>query len=208
MSASGVLLLFACAKSKRGVQELLPGQRHVQELLSPQVQAVLEEGRRLAFERPGVKVYDESPLVPALERYTGGMYRVPGFKERVVEAISAGVHCLIISAAYGVVHADEVIHDYEAEIGRTQGVWRPRLPIILSDYVTRNSIGTVFVGCSKNYARVLQGADRMGAKVYKCIPDVPARQGAQRKVPKLIGEAIVSLVASKMSPDSLWKLAV
>jgi cytoplasmic iron level regulating protein YaaA (DUF328/UPF0246 family) len=46
---------------------------------------------------------------------------------------------LIISGGYGVVRAEEPIHNYNAHLGtQTKAVWSRRLPVVLRDYVQRN----------------------------------------------------------------------
>jgi len=167
---------------------------------------LLGEGRRLALMRSKPPVDYSSPPVPALDRYTGEMYQVPEFKKRIVDALRAGIHCLIISGGYGVLRPEEPIHVYNVQISSAASIWRDRISAVLSDYINRNKIKRVFVACSQNYARVVKTWIRAVevANVYWHVPKVPARQGARKEVPRRIGKAVVSLIACETSADQQW----
>jgi len=65
--------------------------------------------------------------IPALQLYDGHLYRCdPSFRQRIRDAVLSDQICLyIVSAGYGLVHAFESIHMYEAEMsGKTSRSWR------------------------------------------------------------------------------------
>ena len=134
-SLEDTLLLIPCSGGKKGARD--PGFPVVcvEDLLGPTAAATLADGRRLAFQRRGTRLDEGSPLRPALAWYTGQPYATPGVHDGLVAAIEKGLHCLIVSGGYGVVRAEEPIHDYQAHLSKTRGVWARRLPAILRDYV-------------------------------------------------------------------------
>lgn len=167
---------------------------------------MLAEGRRLAFERSGTWIDRLSPLVPALALYTGNPYKVRGFREHILWALNIGTHCLIVSAGYGLLRPEEPIHRYSARIQVTRKIWRDRLSRILCDYITRNMIRKAFISCSRDYAQLLFELPQIlpALDLRWNIPRLPRGQGAQVKVPKRVGEAVVELIASNMCPDQSW----
>jgi len=201
------LILITCSQSKKGSTRLIHEPRCISDFISVEAHNLLEEGRRLAFRCSRIQIDYSSPRVPALDRYTGEMYKVPEFKKRILEALNEGIHCLIISAGYGVLRPEELIYDYNIPIGSSAKVWRHRIPAVLADYVKQNKIKRVFVACSQNYARVTKSATWIQAveNAYWYVPKLRGRQGALRKVPRLIGEAVASLIAARMSPDERWR---
>jgi hypothetical protein len=69
------------------------------------------------------------------------------------------LHGLIISGGYGVVHAEEPIHNYNAHLGsKTKAVWSRRLPVVLR-YVQRNRIKDGIV-LRRNSTRRISYIDR------------------------------------------------
>lgn len=132
---------------------------------------------------------------------------MPGFRDRILELLSGGTHCLILSGGYGLVRPEEPIHNYGAHMSATASVWRRRLPLILDDYVRRNRIDRVFIAGSSLYRTVLHGI-RWGETVREVLWNIPtARPGeaAMVAVPRRVGEAIVALVERGMRPDRSWR---
>jgi hypothetical protein len=118
---------------------------------------MLQEGRALAFARPGVVLEAESPIRPALAYYTGQPYKTPGIREGLVLAIRRGLHCLIVSGGYGLVRAEEPIHRYRAHLNQTRSVWSSRIPAILREYVQSHGITRTTAVVSQGYANVIPG---------------------------------------------------
>jgi len=152
LDLSHTLLVIPCSGGKDGVAD--PGLPlvSVAGLLGTAERQLLEQGRQLAFNRPGTTLNLSSPLRPALAYYTGQPYATEGARDALVEAIRHGLQCLIISAGYGVLRAEEPIHRYNAQMAQTRSVWARRLPAILADYVRRQHIDRSFVLLSRQYA--------------------------------------------------------
>lgn len=150
------LLVIPCCSSirERAATSLAP--RQVTDFLPSSAIAVLEEGREQAFKRPKVSLDDRSPLVPAIDLYTGQPNATLGLRQQLTRALEDGMHCLIISGGYGLVRPEEPIHDYKAHLAQhTRTVWRKRFPTLLSAYVEQNEIQRAFVGLSSTYAQCL-----------------------------------------------------
>jgi hypothetical protein len=195
------LILMPCSKAKEGTARKR-ALRNVVDFLSSTTAAILTEGRDLAFQKRRTKLDKSSPLVPALDLYTGYLYSIPDLKAALDRAIAAGVHVLIISGGYGLLRAEEPIHWYEAYLPRTRTVWNPRLPNVIGDYIQRNSIRRVFVACFADYmcAASSRHLASLAGEVYQLIQTA----SGQRGVPEQIGRDLVSLVAANLIPDTRW----
>lgn len=186
---SHTLLVIPCSGGKDGVAD--PGLPRVSiaDLLGPAERDLLEQGRQLAFHRPDTTLNMSSPLRPAIAYYTGQPYTTDGTRDALVEAIRHGLQCLIISAGYGVLRAEEPIHWYNAQMANTRPVWAQRLPAILADYVCRQHVDRSFVLLSRQYAacvpQLTQTEQRKvptftpGRDPGSAIREVPARIGAE-----------------------------
>jgi hypothetical protein len=186
------LLLIPCSKSKKGTydREIVP--RRMTEYLSADASALLEEGRRLAWRRPGVTIDPSSRELPALQYYTGLMFRTPRLRQLVAERVSQGLHCLIVSGGYGLLRAEEPIHWYEAQIQKTKSVWKYRIPLVLANYVERNEIERAIGAFSKDYAEVLP-LSLPNSSWY--VPSL-GQSGSIRKVPMALGSFLLDLLSS------------
>ncbi len=203
---SGDLILIPCCQSKKGIAQGC-NPKCISDFIGTQSFSSLAEGRRFAFERQGTWIDHSSPQIPALELYTGNLYKLPGFKNAILEALNAEIHCLIISGGYGLLRPEEPIHNYEAEIKRTKAVWGHRLPAIIYDYIVRNQIRRVLLACSRSYAAVVK-SDKWVLPLEECycyIPQLSRGQGSPRyEVPKRIGSAVIALISDNMVPDDRW----
>jgi hypothetical protein len=127
----------------------------VEALISDEASDLLREGRAQAWRRVGVSLDESSTLRPAIGYYTGRLYAEPGVRALLLDCISHGAHCVIISGGYGVVRAEELIHNYEAHLPMTIGIWRERTPAILRDYVEMQGIVRT-LGCfSEGYGSIV-----------------------------------------------------
>lgn len=202
------LIVIPCSGGKAGEVSgrLVPAR--VADFIGHESRRLLEEGQGLALTIPGTSVDRQSPLTPALDLYTGNPYRVEGFKDRVIDALAKGTHCLIVSGGYGLLRPEEPIHTYKAHIQQTARVWRQRVPRVLADYVERNGIAEVFIACSTPYASLLTREDYGTATVHWCIPRVRPGEGpALRVVPRRVGEAVIALIGAGMRPDARWRMS-
>jgi hypothetical protein len=198
LDLSRTMLVIPCSGSKDGVADPGLPQVSVADLLGTAECKLLEHGRQLAFDRPGTALNLSSPLRPALAYYTGQPYATEGVLAALAEAIRHGLQCLIISAGYGVLRAEEPIHRYNAHMAQTRSVWARRLPAILADYVRRQHIDRSFVLLSRQYAacvpQLTQTEQRMvptftrGRDPGSAIREVPARIGSElsRLLPALL----------------------
>lgn len=195
---SDTLLVIPCSSAKAGVEDPgLPLVR-VADLVSAPRAALLNEGRDLAFARPGTSLDSGSPLRPAIAYYTGQPYATPGVRDHLTEAIRRGLHCLIISGGYGVVRAEEPIHRYEAHLPtQTRSVWARRLPRILRDYVESNGIARTITVVSSGYAAVLP-SDLTGNDT-RLVPTFTRGAGsgaALRVVPERVGAHVAEVLST------------
>lgn len=199
---SQTLLVIPCSGEKKGAAD--PGLPVVSvgDLLGPAERQLLLQGRQLAFERPGTSLNTSTPLRPALAWYTGQPYKTDGVRDALVEAIRQGLHCLIISAGYGVLRAEEPINWYNAQIAQTKSVWAQRLAAILADYVRRQKISRSFVLLSRQYAECvppLTSAERRSVPMFTRGRDVGS---AMRVVPGRIGAELSELLPALMASVS------
>jgi len=204
---SSDLVVFPCSASKNGARLSATLKRtRVSDLVGVASRQLLEEGRRLAFQRRRTWIDQRSDLVQALALYTGNPYKVDEFRAQILRLLGGGTHCLILSGGYGLVRPEEPIHDYGAHMSVTAPVWRRRLPFILDDYIRRNRIGRVFVGCSSVYRQVLGGAPwGRTVEVLWCVPKARRGEAALVAVPTRVGEAFVRLVNQGMEPGRDWQ---
>ena len=112
---SQTLLVIPCSGEKKGAAD--PGLPVVSvgDLLGPAARQLLLQGRRLAFERPGTSLDMSTPLPPVLSYYTGQPYKTDGVRDALAETIRHGLQCLIISAGYGVLRAEEPDTDTQVQ---------------------------------------------------------------------------------------------
>ena len=185
------LLVIPCSGAKKGTRTLGLPTAWVWHFIDEPSRRLLEDGRDRAFQRPGTHLDLRSPQRPGLEYYSGQPYKTPGVTNRLVGAIGAGLHCLIVSGGYGVVRAEEPIHSYNAHLGtQTRSIWSSRLPQILRSYVERQGIKTSYVLLSTQYAACVP---RLTNDEYRYVPQfVRGRDSGSpiQVVPTKIGEEL------------------
>ena len=206
-----LLLLIPCCKSKHGdgrarAVQSAPGQPD----FPAHAGALLEEGRRLVVEECPKRFCLESPLRPAMVLYTGIMYETPGFRDALGAAFKKqGLHCLIVSAGYGLLRPDDPIHCYNVKMSDKgiKKIWKGRLPEVLADYVSLNGITRVFAALFSNYYEAVAGAQGRlsGVEFRQYKPCNPGR--GQRRALEALGCAVIDLVRSDFNPDERWKIA-
>lgn len=201
---SETLLIIPCCASKRGAPD--PGLPvcSVADFVGAGSADLLQEGRRLAFQR--TRREDSSPLRPALAYYTGEPYKTAGFRRALIESLKVGLHVLIVSGGYGLLRPEEPIHFYEAQLAHTRGIWSRRVPKIIEDYVARNGIRRTFGGFSRMYSSAVPS--RLTSEDWRAVPEfVRARDAgsAMHVVPKQVGESLVELLRSRFRPEASWR---
>jgi hypothetical protein len=204
-----VLLLIPCCGAKEGnglSAKARPGR--VDTELSEKAFALLTDGRRKVAERFPQRFDQDSPLLPATAWYTGNPYKVPGFRDALDGALERGMHCLIVSAGYGLLRPDELIHKYNLKMSETLTIWRGVLPRVLEDYIAQNAIRTVFGAMSKKYYDAAAGVSERLSNVgfWWCVPrhDRDAGGAATQQIPEAVGHAVTNLIADDFKPDSRW----
>jgi Peroxide stress protein YaaA len=198
---SDALLVIPCSGGKKGVAD--PGLPviSVRDLVGTGECHLLEEGRRLAFEKPHTNLDLSSPLRPAIAYYTGQPYATQGVRTALVEAIRHhGLQCLIISGGYGVLRAEELIHHYKAHLGtQTRTVWTRRLPVILADYVRRQHVHRSYVLLSRQYATCVPPLTPTETRYVPAFTRGIDRGSPMREVPAHIGTELSQLLAALVS---------
>jgi hypothetical protein len=199
---SDTLLLIPCSAGKRGRAHLGLVPTPISAFLGENAKTVLLEGRAQAFERAS---FDRSsPPVPALARYSGQPYKTPGFLEAVLDAMTRGLHVLIVSGGYGLIRAEEPIQDYEAPMTKTLTVWRRRIPVVLRDYVERNAIHRTFGAFSTVYGAVVP--DQLAAEDWRAVPTLEDVGGgpAMVRIPQRVASLTLELLGSDLEPGPHW----
>lgn len=110
--------------------------------------------------------------MPALERYIGSLYSVPGLKsaiERVATTID-GPQIMILSALYGPLHPQSPIQNYNLKMGDAPSrVWKKEFPAFLANFVLRNRVRKIglYLGSTTDYLKV---ARKAVIEVRKSVP--------------------------------------
>ncbi|HHQ47483.1 MAG TPA: hypothetical protein ENK19_01190 [Acidobacteria bacterium] len=144
--------------------------------------------------------------MPAIDRYTGMLYRTGDFGLRTL--LDRGAEVVIISGGYGLVLAQEPIGWYEAVF--EPAAWPNRLvERCLAAYVqstgARNVVG--ILAATSSYAAVFRRTPwTAGTQVFLVSPRSPGGRigGAMVKVPRAQGEALDELGSSgRLLPE--WR---
>jgi hypothetical protein len=142
--------------------------------------------------------------MPALRRYTGSLYVAAA--DKLEAALAERLpHLLILSGGYGIVHARDPIGWYERH-------FRPRdwpsglLADVIAAYANqyRLSRARVFAAGTTPYARFLEKVPWNAIGLTDVILYSPERTtGAQKKAPRSLGEAVVSIITGEFGDD--WR---
>jgi hypothetical protein len=102
---------------------------------------------------------DFGRYLPALERYTGNLYAVPGLRAKLYASVADRnvPRVLILSALYGPLHPLTLIQDYNLRMDQAPArIWRTALLPMLEQYVSTQSIRSIvlLVGSETAYYRV------------------------------------------------------
>ena len=101
--------------------------------------------------------------LPAISRYTGTLYSVPGLKAAIVQAVTDNCQprIMILSALYGPLHPMSQIQDYNLKMSDAPArVWSRSFPPFLEDYVANNGITSLYlyVGSATAYFSIAREA--------------------------------------------------
>ena len=206
---SDVLLLIPCCKRKRGNGLHPPAivSPPLNSELSPSALTMLNEGRSQVVDQHRDAFDFTRDVRPAMVWYTGIMYETTGFRDALDAAFERGLHCLIVSAGYGLLRPDDPIRYYDLKMEKTLGIWRRKLPQILEDYISRIGERRVFGALSAKYYEAVAGAQGRlsGVEFRRYEPCNPGR--GQRRALEALGHAVIDLVRSDFNPDECWKIA-
>jgi len=198
------LLIIPCSQSKKGGNSAI-ADNTIDEIISPESSELLRSARRSAFQRSQTRLDMDSDAIPALFRYSGNMWSVEGFREAIQGALSDGLHVLVESGGYGLIRVEEGIHEYEASINRTAPIWRHVFPLVLTDYISRNGINSIFVAGSGQYLQILRKKNWWGGRECRWFVARMSGDGNRyRVVPRAIGCAVRDLILSRFSTASSW----
>ncbi len=121
MTVGTLLCFLPCSASKRPLGNISTG---ASASFSPGDHSLINIDNGREAMRHTIRA--QSQPTPALEMYTGHLYRTPGLKPLARAMVDMGeLHLFILSGGYGVVHASEMIRDYEAPLAdETASLWR------------------------------------------------------------------------------------
>jgi len=181
VSPRETLLVIPCSKAKAGGGEPVaaPARDWPEPLL--RARAALRERAQL----------DESRLLPACRRYTGGFYRAAG--GAISSAVDSGAPLIVISGGYGLARGDELIGTYD-RLFRT-GDWPPGLlESLLVQEAGRLGVRNVvaFSAATSDYDVPVRRATWPAASAVERVLVVSAAEpggGAQHHVPRALGRA-------------------
>jgi hypothetical protein len=179
------------AAAARSVPDLLPGDL---------AQRLVMARRRLA----GAAALDESRLLPAWRRYDGTLYQAA--RTSLHSATASNRHIIIISGAYGVLTADDLIGTYDRRF--SLGDWPGGLlEACLVELIRSFGKVGVLALCARttDYAKLVRraGFARAGYNALLASPEMGGAGGAQRSVPLALGEALSAALDGHFT--TLWR---
>lgn len=193
------LVLVQCSKAKSsGGQSDLDGRR-IGDLLPRSLRTALTSAREAVAARAH---RDERLLMPANSRYTGRLYESAG---GLITRPPPGIRPVILSGGYGLLLPEEPIGHYDRKF--QVGDWPAGLlEQCLLETTQALKCAQVVALCANtsDYARLVRKTpwEKLGIEVHLGWPDVAGRGGAQRLVPRAIGEALRALAAGGL--DESW----
>lgn len=165
--------------------------------------------------REGIARYTDkkSPLMSALDRYSGSLYSVDNFREFVkIAYLTKDVHILIMSGAYGILLPIERIHYYKRSI--IAKYWKQnKLPEVIEEYIEKNKITRVygFFSLTTDYMKIMRSIH--WRRLEECTElelartyyvDFKCAGGAQVIVPQTTGMLIVSFIKSDFNQNNFY----
>jgi hypothetical protein len=103
-------------------------------------------------------------LLPALERYDGGSYRLLR-KARREDNWPKRLDVLILSAKYGLIEASTPIAHYEQRMTRQRAIeLHPQTLQVLQSYAEQNIFHEVYVDLGQDYAFAIRGIEQLFSK--------------------------------------------
>ena len=185
------LIITQCSKRKKLI-ELFNISVSVLDVLR-ETRENLVRGRKY-FEK---YVYGSKPIT-ALSLYDGVLYRELDKKLVYDKFLSGEIDFIIVSAAYGIVHAFEKIREYELRMNmEVAKIWlKIGLPKVLGEYIIRTNADRVYGFFTKTsyYAKIYRSIDHMlsnyGIEAYLVMP----KNARFFNSLKTLGSCIMSLI--------------
>lgn len=97
---------------------------------------------------------------------------------------------------------EEPIHEYGARMQTPRRIWQKLIPELLSTYVGQQRIDRVFVACSSAYQRVLPAI--WPSSVSEVHSHCPSNRRGTVAILREMGESVVDLISSGMTPNERW----
>ncbi len=180
----GALLIIPCSKAKAvgGERAVIPRRDWPNSLLD--ARAALQARAHV----------DESSLLPACNRYTGGFYQEAG--TAITAAVDSGAALIVLSGGYGVLRGDEPIGSYDRQL--STGDWpRGLLESLLIDEARRRGVRSVvaFAAATRQYHLPVRRAPwhETAVEHVLLVSIAEAGSGAQHAVPRWLGRAFRAL---------------
>jgi hypothetical protein len=180
-SADWLLIIPCCARKTAGRAPMRNDGDPLAELVTPERYSAMIAARRTVMQsvRANPKFTSEKyfkntalkegidfgghdasgSYMPALARYVGSLYGVPGLKSAIERAVATrdGPQIMILSALYGPLHPLSPIQDYNLMMQDTPArTWGKEFPALVADYVRCNGVKKIglYLGSSTTYLKV------------------------------------------------------
>ncbi len=136
---------------------------------------------------------DESALMPAWLRYTGGFYQSVG--PTLAHAMKSGAHVVILSGGYGLVRADENIGTYEKQLKPADWPAGVLEDALVAEAIRVGAVSVVaFAASTTGYAQIVRNTrwNRAGILRAVLVTAHTVGGGAMSKVPRDLGLAFAA----------------
>ncbi|MCL4299228.1 MAG: peroxide stress protein YaaA [Anaerolineae bacterium] len=120
----------------------------------------MEPTKRLLILACSQRKRPDPGLLPAMERYDGGSYRIL-HKIKREGHWPKNLDVLILSAKYGLIEASTPIADYEQRITRERASQlKPQVIQTLQNYSQQNTYSEVYVDLGQDYLSAIEGFEK------------------------------------------------
>ncbi len=226
-------ILIPCCKTKMpGGERYQQGAFGSRKELSEKVREEVLEGRRAILrgllksrtesgvrEGPDFGGQDLDGLYrPSWQRYRGFLYGALPNREILARKKHEGPRLLILSALYGPLDPEEMIQDYELQMGqplmtcegkiRPLNVWKRILPAFFHDWVVNEGLNRILLLLCAHYLDALKPSVNQGLRQgwLKEVMQCKVLNGSTGKTPKTHGRVLSDLLLEGNSerPEDQW----
>lgn len=150
---------------------------------------------------------DDQLIMPAWQRYTGGLYEAAG--SSLSDAVSAGANIAILSGGYGVVHADEDIGWYDRMLKKSDWPNHVLVDALIAEAIRIGAQNVVaFAARTTDYAKIIRSKRWHEAGIRRAVLVTSRREGggAMSKVPPDLGAAFAAFWSRRPEeyPADIW----